>query len=132
MFFGIMLEVKDMLEEDQLYHFMKGPQPLEQSEFHCLNMYNLTLLIAIVDKLLDYEAGSSKGKDVGVSAFEKQNNKNKFRNKVKASRKSKDKAKKSNALKEKNCSKTINCWVYGNNHYKKDCPFKQQNVNLIE
>jgi hypothetical protein len=53
-FIGIMLEFKDMLEEDRLFHFMNGLQPWVHSELQQQNMKTLTVAITIVDKMLKF------------------------------------------------------------------------------
>jgi hypothetical protein len=53
-FTGLMLEIKDMSEEDGLFHFMNGLQPWAQSELQWQNVQTLATTITIMDKLLDF------------------------------------------------------------------------------
>ena len=48
-----MLEIKDMSDEDNLYHFIKGLQNLAQANLWCKGLKTLFKSIAAVDKLLD-------------------------------------------------------------------------------
>ena len=50
----IMLETKDMSDEDHLYHFMKGLQNWAQAELWHQGVKTLTKSVAAADKLLDF------------------------------------------------------------------------------
>lgn len=89
-------------------------------------MKNLVIAIAVVEKLLDYKLGSSKGQE-GDDGHAERNIKKSQRNKAKASEKQgKTKAKNFGAPKEKQMSKSISCFVCGGNHYGKEFPLKHQ------
>lgn len=127
-FSGLMLEIKDMSEEDRLYHFLKGLQPWAQSELRRQNVQHLAAAIAAADKLLDYRATTSKSQEAGDGQPER-NSKKKTKSKAKTSEKQGEfKAKKSEVPKERN----VKCFVCGGNHYAKECPLKHQTVNAAE
>lgn len=58
-FIELMLEILDM-DEDRLYHFMKGLQTWEQAELQRQNVQTPTDAIATTENLLDFKAGLEK------------------------------------------------------------------------
>jgi hypothetical protein len=53
-FIGIRLEIKYMLEEDTIFHFMNSLYPWAHSDLQCYNVQTLATTITAVDKLLDF------------------------------------------------------------------------------
>ena len=124
MFLRLMLEIKYMLEEYQIYHFLKGLKPWAQSELHHRNVQYLV----VIDKLPDYNVGSSKCQE-GDDCHTERNNKRRQRNKAKASEnQGEPKDKKFDVPKEKNMRKFVSCFVCGGNHYGKEFPLKHETM----
>jgi hypothetical protein len=60
-FSGLMLEIKDMSEEDRLFHFMNGLQPWVQSDPDARMCKTLVATITTTNKLLDYKVEEKGG-----------------------------------------------------------------------
>ena len=62
-FSSLMLDVKNMSEDDKLFNFFSGLQPWAQAELRRQNVKELPTAIAVADSLVDYkiEPSSSKG-----------------------------------------------------------------------
>ena len=58
-FSSLMLDVKNMSEDDKLFNFFSGLQPLAQAELRRQNVKNLPTVIAAADSLIDYKINPS-------------------------------------------------------------------------
>ena len=57
-FSSLLLDIKDMSEEDKLFNFIDGLQNWAQLELHRLGMKDMSFTIAATDGLLDYNLGN--------------------------------------------------------------------------
>ena len=118
-----MLEIKDMSDEDRLYHFMKGLQNWVQANLRCQGVKTLGEAIAATYKLLDFQGdrkdeakGNKDNNEKGQGKFKKkQKNKPKTRNK-----RDEEALKKTDVPKDK--AKPISCYICKKHHYVKNCP----------
>lgn len=58
-FSSLMLDIKNMSEEDKLFNFISGLQPWAQAELRRQNVKDLPTAIAAADSLIDYKLGPS-------------------------------------------------------------------------
>jgi hypothetical protein len=74
-----MLEIKDMSDEDRIFHFMNGLQTWAQSELRHQNVQTLATTITTADKLLDFKGEAKVGPNNDDGQCEKQRKKKRIR-----------------------------------------------------
>jgi len=103
---GLVLEIKDMLEEEINFHFMNGLQPWVQSELQWKNMQTLAATITAMEKLLEFwsepKIGPRKSEHTQGENQKQGNWKRKDKGNTKTSKDNKDNATQTNTTKEKN------------------------------
>lgn len=131
-FSSLMLDIKNMSEEDKLFNFMSGLQNWAQLELRRLGVKDLQSAMAAADGLADFkltnksnfsEPSSSKSKD-----------KNKKKDEKKAGSKKWDKGQKSKSVDDDKRQDKGNfskgCFICQGPHRAKDCP-KREKLNAI-
>jgi hypothetical protein len=125
-FTGLMLEIKDMSEEDILFHFMNGLQPWAQSELRCQNVQTLATTITTTEKLLDFrgepKTGPRNSEDAQGEKQQKGRGRRRTKERQRHPREVRIMPSKQMHTKEK---KLISCWICAKEHYAKNCPLKQ-------
>ncbi|XP_074373704.1 uncharacterized protein LOC141714059 [Apium graveolens] len=69
-FSSLLLDIKNMSDEDKLFNFVSGLKPWEQSELRKQNVKYLNNAIVVTNGLVDYKVGNSIGdarKNKGVA-----------------------------------------------------------------
>ncbi|XP_065632783.1 uncharacterized protein LOC136068889 isoform X1 [Quercus suber] len=99
-FSSLMLDIKNMSEEDKLFNFMSGLQPWAQLELKRQAMRDLPSAMSAANALVDYKFSKPSGEE------EKRKSKDKGRDKQKKDGKKKDKQKKTWGNKNKGESST--------------------------
>lgn len=132
-FSSLMLDIKNMSEEDKLFNFISGLQSWAQLELRRLGVKDLAANVAATDGLLDYKLSkdsvleTSKSKKKGrekngekKASFKKGKDKSKYKQKGESSSHSQNDGGKSNKR----------CVICDGPHRAKDCP-KQKKLNVI-
>jgi hypothetical protein len=128
-FTGLMLEIKEMLDEDNIFHFMNGLQNWAQSELHAKMCKPLQQ-----QSRQQTSSWTSRVKPKQVQATDEgqhekqQGKKKKDKEKMKASKNNEEGAKPPETQKEK---KPVSCWICVKENYAKNCPLKKK-VNALE
>lgn len=131
-FSSLMLDIKNMSEEDKLFNFMSGLQNWAQLELRRLGVKDLPSAIAAADGLTDFKLTSKSNSSESSSS--KSKDKNKKKADKKAGSKKWDKGQKfkpwtDDKQKDKgNSSK--GCFICEGPHRAKDCP-KREKLNAI-
>jgi len=130
---SVMLEIKDMSEEDRLYHFMKGLQGWAQADLRRQGVKTLAEAISAAEKLHDFRTDrrdEARGNEDGSKKQQhgkfkrEQPGKPKFQGK-----REDDKPKQFDGKKEK---KSVSCYICAKDHYARDCPLRPQKVAAVE
>ena len=132
-FSSLMLDIKNMSEEDKLFNFLSGLQPWAQAELRRQNVRDLPTAIAAADSLIDYKLGSSssnldkkKAKDDGKKGkFGKDGKKDKGKKKD-GEHKPKGGAESSHGKKAYS-----GCFLCDGPHRARDCPRREKLSALI-
>ena len=120
-----MLDIKDMSDEDCLYHFMKGLQNWVQAYLHRQGVKTLVEYIAAIDKLLYFQV-DGKEKDKG-NEDDNEKGQGKFKKKLKNNPKNggnheEETTKSTDTPKYK--ARIISCYICTKDHYAKNCPLR--------
>ncbi|KAL3626889.1 hypothetical protein CASFOL_029294 [Castilleja foliolosa] len=120
-FSSLMLDIRDMSEEDKIFNFIAGLQPWAQAELRKVGVKDLQGAMAAADHLVDYKSvgtGNSEGHDSGK----------KGKNKKDGGKFHRD-AEKSEGSQKPEGQKTMNksnrgCFLCDGDHRVHDCPNK--------
>ena len=135
-FSSLMLDIKNMSEEDKLFNFMSGLQPWAQMELKRQVVRDLPTAMSAADALVDYKFSKPSGDE------EKRKSKDKGKDKQKKVGKKKDKQqKKTWGNKNKGESSTsqtskeqpklnAGCFICNGPHRARDC-LKREKLNAI-
>ena len=128
-FNSLLLDIKNISDEDKLFNFVSGLKPWAQAELRRQNVKDLTTAIAAADGLVDYKVGNSSSyavKGKGVARKSKgQKDKKKFKKK---DGDAPSKLKNDGQFK----GKTKGCFICGGPHMMKECPRKEKLNAIIE
>lgn len=133
-FSSLMLDVRDMSEEDKLFNFLAGLQPWAQAELRRQGVKDLPSAIAAADRLVDFKAiGASDAVPKRYDAKDK--GKSKF---VKSDKFRKKKNKKDGESITKEIKETYvfdktkrGCFICNGDHRMRDCPKKEKLSALV-
>lgn len=133
-FSSLMLEVRDMSEEDKLFNFLAGMQPWAQAELRRQGVKDLPSAIAAADRLVDFKtigASTSEpkrnvGKDKGKSKFVKSE---KFKKKFVNRKDGETVAKETKEISMTDRFKR-GCFICNGDHRMRDCP-KKGNLSAL-
>ena len=84
-FNSLLLDIKNISDEDKLFNFVSGLKPWAQAELRRQNVKDLTTAIAAADGLVDYKVGNSSSyavKGKGVARKSKGQKDKKFKRKM--------------------------------------------------
>ena len=62
-FSSLMLDIKNMSEEDKLFNFISGLQPWAQTELKRQAVHDLPTVMSAVDALVDYKFNKPSGEE---------------------------------------------------------------------
>ena len=130
-FQALMLDVKEMSEEDRLYTFIRGLQPWAQTELRRQNVQTVSQALAAAEKLIDFKSMESndkkkeKGKDLKGGSFAKKKKKKQSvtTNETGGASSSKEKPAAN--------SKKDGCFNCGGPHLARNCPNKKKDQMLV-
>ena len=128
-FSSLLLDIKNMSDEDKLFNFISGLKPWAQAELRRQNVKDLTAAIAAADGLVDYKVGNLSG-DIG-----KNNNvagKGKGQKDKKKFKKKDGDAYVKNRNDGQSKGKSKGCYICGGPHMMKECPRKEKLNAIIE
>ncbi|KAH7845877.1 hypothetical protein Vadar_006951 [Vaccinium darrowii] len=131
-FSSLMLNIKNMSEEDKLFNFMSGLQNWAQLELRRLGVKDLSSAIAAADGLADFKLTNKSNSS--ESSNSKSKDKNKKKDEKKAGSKKWDKGQKGKSVEEDKRQDKGNfskgCFICQGPHRAKDCP-KREKLNAI-
>ena len=119
-FSSLMLDVKNMSEDDKLFNFFSGLQPWAQAELRRQNVRELPTAIAVADSLVDYKFEPSSGE-------KKKDGDGKKKGKKKNGESSKQGS--SDATQSRGSSK-LGCFLCDGDHRMRNCP-KRNRLNAL-
>lgn len=130
-FSSLMLDIKNMSEEDKLFNFMSGLQQWAQTELRRQGVKDLPTAIAAADSLVDYKysgpnAADGKKKQMG----KKEKGGSKDGKKDKKFKKGADKPSKPKSDGQSKDNKSKGCFICGGPHRMRECP-KKEKVNAL-
>ncbi|XP_027150169.1 uncharacterized protein LOC113750389 [Coffea eugenioides] len=130
-FQALMLDVKEMSEEDRLYTFIRGLQPWAQRELRRQNVQTVSQALVAAEKLIDFESMGSnndqekeKGKDLKGGPFAKKKKKKQSGTTAEPDGASPSKEKQAPNPRKDGC---FNC---GGPHLARNCPNKKKDQNV--
>ncbi|XP_047335782.1 uncharacterized protein LOC124939344 [Impatiens glandulifera] len=129
-FTSLMLDVKDMSEEDKLFNFLSGLQPWAQTELRRQDVKNLPSVVAAADRLVDFKA-------IGGANPDAKKHTQRDKGKAKSSEKEAAKSEGSYSKKETKGSFVFKdranqgCFICEGDHRMKDCPKRARVAALL-
>ncbi|KAK9166643.1 hypothetical protein Scep_001834 [Stephania cephalantha] len=120
-FSSLLLDIKNMSEEDKLFNFTVGLQGWAQSELRRQGVKDLQNAIAVADSLVDYK--------ISGASFESKEKKYKEKDRADRSRKEEESSSKVDASAKASKGKR-GCFICDGPHLAKDCP-KREKLNAI-
>ena len=126
-FTSLMLDVKNMSEDDKLFNFMSGLQGWAQAELRRQNVKDLTAAVAAAEALVDYKAERTESADA-----EKSKSKGSKNGKKKNGNGDDGKDKQFNGNSEPGKPSTANsgCFICQGPHRARECP-KKEKLNAL-
>ena len=133
-FSSLMLDIRNMSEEDKLFNFMSGLQGWAQAELRRQGVKNLPSAIAAADGLLDFKyisssSSSAEKKKTGDGKKYNKGNKDRYN----GSKKNKDQGESSKQKSSESSNKpknTSGCFICNGPHRARDCP-KKEKINAF-
>lgn len=121
-FSSLMLDIKNMSEEDKLFNFMKGLKPWAQLELMRQRVDNLSMAVSSAESLIEFKPiGPTDGKN-GKSKEKNENHKGKNGNNGKRTDSSSPNKEGSPTKK----ARTSGCFICGGPHLMRDCEKKEK------
>ena len=138
-FSSIMLDIKNMSDEDKLFNFISGLQGWAQTELRRQGVCDLPTAMAAADCLVDYKMGSTinttgkskteagkKGKAEGKPSF---NKKAGWKGTKKGAAETKPVETTTNFVQQ--TTRLVGCFIYNGPHRAKDCPKREKLSALV-
>lgn len=130
-FSSLMLDIKNMSEEDRLFNFISGLQPWAQTELRRQGVCDLTGAMAAADCLVDYKLDGN-ARTSKASRFEKDKGKGKGKQQEedKGEKDSEKSQPNSSVQSSKGSNFKSGCFICEGPHRARDCPTKER-LNAI-
>lgn len=130
-FSSLMLDVKNMSEDDKLFNFFSGLQPWAQAELRRQNVKDLPTAIAAADSLVDYKINPSSTSADKKKGGDGKNKKGKEHKKGKNKKTGDSSKQRGSDPPQSQGNANSGCFLCNGNHKIRDCPKRNRLTALV-